>query len=54
MKSKEMKMTEADERNAARTKRTPKEQLCRLDQKLGAGVGARKERAKLFQQVNGN
>lgn len=52
MKSKEMKMMEADERNTARAKRTPKEQLQRLDQKLGAGVGARKERARLIQQVN--
>lgn len=54
MKSKEMKVTEADKRNVARAKRTPTEQIRRLDQKLGAGVGAKKERARLSQQINSN
>lgn len=48
MKSKEMKKQEADERNTARAKRTSAAQLRRLDQKLGANIGARKERARLL------
>lgn len=51
MKSKQQKMSEANERNVARAKRTPVVQLRRLDQKLGAGIGAKKERARLLQQL---
>jgi hypothetical protein len=35
----------------AAKKRTPEEQLHRLDQKFGVGLGAKKERAKLLQRI---
>lgn len=37
----------ADDRTAARAKRSPQQQLKVLDDRLGRGVGARNERAKL-------
>ena len=37
----------ANERQEARVKRTPQEQLKRLDEMLGEGKGAAKERARL-------
>lgn len=37
----------------ARAKRTPKQQLNRLDSMFGKGQGARKERARLQKQMNG-
>ena len=37
----------------ARAKRTPKQQLARLDGKFGKGQGARKERARLEKQIRG-
>lgn len=37
----------------ARSKRSPKEQLALLDERLGAGVGAAKERARLQKQIDG-
>ena len=36
---------------AARAKRSPEEQLARLDSILGKGQGARKERARLLAQI---
>lgn len=41
----------ASERQALRDQRTPREQLNRLDQKLGVNMGARKERARLREQI---
>lgn len=48
---KELRKKEADERAAERSKRSPQEQLQVLDAKLGVGVGARRERAKLQRLV---
>ena len=46
-----LRQKEAQERQAERDGLTPKEQLKHLDQLLGAGVGAVKERARLVWQV---
>lgn len=45
--SQEAKRTEASARHEAYNKLTPKQRLDKLDAKLGKGVGAKKERAKL-------
>lgn len=41
----------AEERATAAAKRTPQEQLDILDKRLGVGVGAKKERAKLKAKI---
>ena len=41
----------ADEREAAREARSPQERLKLLDQRLGVGVGAARERARLQAQI---
>jgi len=42
---------EAQERKVLRGKRTPMEQIRLLDERLGVGKGAKKERAKLRQEM---
>ena len=48
MKIKEIKKEESIARKQARAKRTNQEQLSVLDKKLGKGIGAKKERARLI------
>lgn len=50
-KGKEWRVDRAQERAEKATKRTPQEQLKRLDEMLGEGQGAVKERAKLARQI---
>jgi len=45
---------EAQERNAARAALTDQQQLDRLDKTLGAGLGAKKERARLAKRIEAN
>lgn len=44
---KEFLREEAEKRQEARNAREPEQQLALLDSRLGAGIGARKERARL-------
>lgn len=48
---KELRKKRADERLAVTKDRTPEQQLQRLDEKYGAGLGAQKERAKLAKRI---
>ena len=41
------KQKEANERQIARNKRSPKDQLAKLDSMFGKGLGAKKEREKI-------
>lgn len=45
------RQAEAQERNAARAALTDQQQLDRLDTVLGAGAGAKKERARLAKRI---
>ena len=47
MKDKETRQAEAEVRQEDRAKRTPSEQIAKLDKKLGEGSGAKKERKRL-------
>jgi hypothetical protein len=49
---KEIRQDEAKERQALRDKRTPQDQIAVLDAKLGVGVGAVKERARLQKEID--
>lgn len=48
---KQRRIDSALERQALRDTLTPRQQLERLDQKLGVNTGARKERARLRKQI---
>ena len=47
----EKRQREAIERQSRREKRTPQEQLQILDQRLGPGIGAERERARLTSMI---
>ncbi len=47
----EKQLAEAGERAQARAMRTPEEQLTLLTKRLGLGVGAKKERARLWLEI---
>lgn len=48
----EIKASEANERNAAWAKLSPAQQLEALDRRLGKGIGAQKQRARLQGLIN--
>jgi hypothetical protein len=48
----EVKVEESAARTEARSKRSPAEQVALLDLRLGVGVGATKERARLLALVS--
>lgn len=49
----EARQRKADERQKIRDARTPKEQLKALDERLGVGQGAKKERVRLQALISG-
>ena len=52
MNTKQIKETEAKVRNEAWAKLTPEQQLESLDNRLGKGVGAKKQRAKIKNKID--
>ena len=51
MKTKSTKREEATERQQVWSKLSPKQQLAELDRRLGEGVGAKKQRARLAEEL---
>lgn len=51
MKTVDQKRQESKVRDEAAKNRTPEEQLRRLDEKFGVGVGAKRERERLKQRI---
>lgn len=49
--SQEKRAKSAQQRQAEAEKRTPAEQIARLDKMFGVGQGAKKERAKLAKRM---
>ena len=52
MNTKQIKQTEAIVRNEAWAKLTPEQQLASLDERLGKGIGAKKQRAKIQYKID--
>ena len=52
MNTKQIKETEAIVRNEAWAKLTPEQQLADLDRRLGEGIGAKKQRARIQYKIN--
>ena len=52
MQNKELKNKEAIERNNFWASLTPQQQLESLDTRLGKGIGAKKQRAKIQAKIN--
>ena len=52
MNTKQIKQTEATVRNEAWAKLTPEQQLADLDRRLGKGIGAKKQRAKIQYKID--
>ena len=52
MNTKQIKETEAKERNEAWAKLTPEQQLASLDERLGKGIGAKKQRARIQYKID--
>ena len=48
-----LRRAKAEERDAERIKRTPRQQLQRLDEMFGVDQGATKERARLKKKIEG-
>lgn len=48
MKARELRKSEAVERKAIYTELSPSQKLARIDERLGKGVGAQKERQRLL------
>ena len=52
MNTKQIKQTEAIVRNEAWAKLTPEQQLADLDRRLGKGIGAKKQRARIQYKID--
>ena len=52
MNTKQIKETEAIVRNEAWAKLTPEQQIADLDRRLGKGVGAKKQRARIQYKID--
>lgn len=49
--TKSLRVEGVTERTQLRSERTPEQQIAKLDQRLGVGVGAKRERAALAKQI---
>ena len=52
MNTKQIKQTEAIVRNEAWAKLTSEQQLASLDERLGKGIGAKKQRARIQYKID--
>ena len=52
MNTKQIKETEAKVRNEAWAQLTPEQQIADLDRRLGKGIGAKKQRAKIQYKID--